>query len=108
MKHLKTIKTEDNLEGFLDILKKGRIIYVNVESLWKEAVKKSKRTGKSPEDLFCKQFINTFIHEELHYVIKQNYKPYKKWLYGEELIIWRLLNERMSKEVKEYYKTELG
>ena len=96
MGKLKLIKTEDNLYGFCET----ENIYVNIEKLWDES---KIRDPINTEKKFIKEFSNTYTHELLHLIIKDILTSYD---YGEEKVIYRLLNEKWTKSVDNYYKNE--
>lgn len=101
MKVLQQITDEDDitLEGFMEHNgHKAVKVGVNVEKIWKDVDNFNKKVNK-----FIKEFISTYIHEWLHFILIKNYKQHPKWVLGEEIVIWSLLNEKMPKSVKKYY-----
>ncbi len=104
-----TIPDPEKLDGFSYINgKKSYEIYINVQRLWERSVKKAKnRKKKTVEDYFCKMFCDTYTHEMLHFVLRKFYRIALKWEYGEEHVIWNLMEEKMTKVATQYYDKEL-
>jgi len=104
-KQLKKIKDSENLDGFAYVTCDSYKIHVNVEKLWKEAIGLTK-SKSSAIDSFARLFAKTYVHELLHYLLRQRYRGHIKYAYGEEYLIYYLLGDRWTKYTMEYYKNE--
>ena len=109
-KTLQILPDPEKLDGYCYIYgKTRRDIYINVQRLWERAVKTAKRAKyKQKEDYFAEYFANTYTHEMLHFVLRKFYRCTKKWEYGEEMVIWSLMDEKLAPKHLKYYKKEHG
>jgi len=99
MSALKVIK--EDCQGFIDNSVHSPI-YVNVELLWKNSTNKS-------IDYFIKAFVSVEEHESIHKcIMKEPSTRKKKYLLGEECIVWLMQKENMSAENYEYYRKMSG
>ena len=94
-KSLRSIQDKEGLEGYALIDDNCYEIFINVERLWKQS--------NGSIDRFAKKFSDVHSHELLHFLIRRSYKNKKKYEYGEECIIWKLLGNHMSKEQRRFY-----
>ena len=79
-------------------------ICINVQYLWSKA---KTRAPVNTVDKFIKLFTDTYIHESLHIVINNSYEdPDDKYDFGQELMVWELMEEKMSKKTRTYYEKE--
>lgn len=102
MKRLRSIKGEE-INGMLIQRYSWKEICINVESIWNTAKKRAK---KHPVDSFIKRFCEAYVHEALHFVIEQQYRGAKRWLLGEEIVIFKLMDEKFYKKYLKCYKEE--
>ena len=100
---MQKIKNEigEDMFGFCYPGKKGYEIGVNIERLWEKAIK---RAPIHPETSFIKRFMEVYIHESLHIAIRRNYRTHRKWELGEEITVFLLMNERMTRNFIDHYK----
>ena len=108
-KKLRRLPDQERLDGFSYIYgRTSQDIYINVERLWNRAAKSStKAKHKTTEDYFAQYFSDTYTHEVLHFVLRKFYRPALKWEFGEELVIWSLLNEKIPKASLKFYENSL-
>ena len=110
MKQVKIIQDKENLDGFALIGHHSYEIYINIEKLWKIAKEGyDKRVCKFPENRFIKAFAGTHTHEMIHILIKQCMPSLMidtEYEYGEERIIYKMLNDLWTKDVEKFYKND--
>ena len=106
MKHLRQITDKDarNIYGYCYTYgRKHCTIFINLQRIWINAKKKFK-TERKRIDFAIETFINTHIHESLHFVIPKYYKSHPKWEYGEEMLVWVLTGEKLNRKRIKYYE----
>jgi len=103
VKSLKKIKESENLDGFAYVDKNSYKIYVNVEKLWKEARGRTINDNNAVNSFAC-LFSKTHTHELLHFLIGQRRRKSRKYDYGEEKAIYRLLRDPWTKSISKFYE----
>ena len=107
-KRLKTINEDDyGFQGYAEMYgRKGVEIFVNLQRIWNEA-QKSYSNPNDQIDLMIQEFEAIHTHELLHWILRCNYKTHPKWELGEELMIWTLMEEKLTARQVLYYLDDI-